>query len=54
MRRMPEAADDTKWLAAEIQRSVDDPLDDISHVDVMAEMDAQIEALLTTGKRNDA
>jgi len=54
MREAHEAAAYTKWLAAEIQDSVDDPRDDISHADVMAEMDAQIEALLTTGKRNDA
>jgi hypothetical protein len=54
MREAHEAAAYTKWLAAEIQSSLDDPRDDIPHADVMAEMDAQIEALLITGKRNDA
>ena len=32
----------TRWLAAEIQESIDDPRPNISHDDVMAEMDADI------------
>ncbi len=50
MRDAHEAAAYTKWLAAEIQASIDDPREDIPHDDVMAEMDAQIDALLANDK----
>lgn len=45
MRKAHEAAAYNHWLAAEIQESIDDPRPNISHDEVMAEMDADIEAL---------
>lgn len=45
MREAHEAAAYTKWLAAEIQESIDDPRPSIPHNEVMAEMDADIAAL---------
>jgi len=50
MREAHEAAAYTKWIAAEIQASIDDPRADVAHEDVMAEMDAQIDALLAADK----
>lgn len=45
MREAHEAAAYTKWLAAEIQKSIDDPRPSIPNDEVMAEMDADISAL---------
>ncbi len=45
MREAHKAAAYSKWLAAEIQESVDDPRPSIPHDEVMAEMDADIAAL---------
>lgn len=45
MREAHEAAAYAKWLAAEIQESIDDPRPSIPHNEVMAEMDADIAAL---------
>ncbi len=45
MREAHEAAAYTKWLAAEIQSSIDDHRPSIPHDEVMAEMDADIAAL---------
>lgn len=46
MRKAHQAAAYTEWLAAEIQESIDDPRPNISHDEVMAEMDADIAALM--------
>ncbi|WP_397452738.1 hypothetical protein [Pseudomonas sp. NA-150] len=54
MREAHEAAAYTKWLAAEIQESIADPRPDISHDDVMAQMDDDIAALLASDKRKPA
>jgi hypothetical protein len=45
MREAHEAAAYNKWLAAEIQASIDDPRPSIHHDEVMAEMDADIAVL---------
>ncbi len=45
MREAHKAAAYTKWLAAEIQESIDDPRPSIPHDEVMAEMDVDIAAL---------
>lgn len=45
MREAHEAAAYNKWLAAEIQASIDDPRPSIAHDEVMAQMDADITAL---------
>ena len=45
MRQAHEAAAYNQWLAAEIQASIDDPLPNLTHDEVMAEMDADIAAL---------
>ncbi len=50
MRKAHQAAAYTEWLAAEIQESIDDPRPNISHDDVMAEMDADIAALMAERK----
>ncbi|MXS77959.1 hypothetical protein ABF87_08285 [Nitrosomonas sp. JL21] len=50
MRKAHQAAAYTEWLAAEIQESIDDPRPNISHDDVMAEMDADIAALMAEHK----
>lgn len=42
MREAHEAAAYSKWLAAEIQESIDDPRPDIAHDEVMARMEARI------------
>ncbi|MDP2783333.1 MAG: hypothetical protein Q8O38_01875 [Sulfurimicrobium sp.] len=42
MREAHEAAAYSKWLAAEIQESIDDPRPSIPHDEVMARMDARI------------
>jgi len=45
MRQAHEAAAYNQWLAGEIQASIDDPLPNLSHDEVIAEMDADIAAL---------
>ena len=50
MRKAHQAAAYTEWLAAEIQEAIDDPRPNISHDDVMAEMDADIAALMAEHK----
>lgn len=45
MRSAHEAAAYNQWLAGEIQASLDDSRSNISHSDVMDEMDSEIEAL---------
>lgn len=50
MRKAHQAAAYTEWLATEIQESIDDPRPNISHDDVMAEMDADIAALMAKHK----
>lgn len=45
MRTAHEAAAYNQWLVDEIQSSIDDPRSNLSHDDVMAEMDADIAAL---------
>lgn len=42
MREAHEAAAYSKWLASEIQESIDDPGPSVAHDDVMARMDARI------------
>ncbi|MFA5521464.1 MAG: hypothetical protein WCY98_04625 [Castellaniella sp.] len=42
MREAHEAAAYNQWLAAEIQKSIDDPRPSIPHDEVMARMDARI------------
>ena len=42
MREAHEAAAYSKWLASEIQQSIDDPRPSIPHEEVMARMDARI------------
>jgi len=53
MREAHKAAAYTKWLAAEIQESIDDPRPSIPDDEVMAEMDADI-ATLPAVKRKRA
>ena len=53
MREAHQAAAYTKWLAAQIQESIDDPRPSIPHDEVMAEMDVDI-AALPAGKRKRA
>ena len=45
MREAHQAAAYTKWMAAEIQESIDDPRPSIPHDEVMAEMGVDIAAL---------
>ena len=45
MRQAHEAAAYNHWLAGEIQASIDDPRPNLSHDEVMAEMEADIAAL---------
>jgi hypothetical protein len=45
LRQAHAAAAYNNWLAGEIQAAIDDPRPDVSHDDVMAEMDADIAAL---------
>lgn len=42
MREAHQAAAYNKWLASEIERSMNDPRPDVSHDDVMARMNARI------------
>lgn len=50
MREAHEAAAYNQWLAAEIQEAIDDPHPNIPHEEVMAEMDADIAALVAEHK----
>ncbi|EOU8399073.1 hypothetical protein ACN1YK_003082 [Escherichia coli] len=50
LRKAHEAAAYNEWLAGEIQEAIDDPRPNISHDDVMAEMDADIAALMAERK----
>lgn len=50
MRKAHQAAAYSEWLATEIQRAIDDPRPNLSHDDVMAEMDADIAALMAEHK----
>lgn len=52
MRKAHQAAAYTEWLAAEIQAAINDPRPNLSHDDVLAEMDADIGAL--TARRKPA
>lgn len=45
MREAHEAAAYTRWVAAELQASIDDPRPNIPHEEVMAEMDADLATL---------
>ncbi len=45
MRKAHQAAAYTDWLAGEIQASIDDPRPNLSHDEVMAELDADVAAL---------
>ena len=45
MRTAHQAAAHNRWLAAEIQESLDDPRSNIPHDEVMAAMDAEIDAI---------
>lgn len=45
LRRAHQAAAYSEWLAAEIQDAIDDPRPNLSHDEVMAEMDADITEL---------
>lgn len=51
MREAHEAAAYNNWLASEIQASIDDRRPNLAHDEVMAEMDADIAALLATRKK---
>lgn len=50
MRVAHQAAAYNAWLAAEVQDAIDDPRANLSHEDVMAEMDADITALVGSAK----
>ncbi|EFH5451016.1 hypothetical protein AACI21_004648 [Escherichia coli] len=50
MRKAHQAAAYSEWLAAEIQDAIDDPRPNLSHNEVMAEMDADIAALAAEHK----
>lgn len=45
MRKAHQAAAYTEWLAAEVQEAIDDPRPNLSHDDVIADMEADIAAL---------
>lgn len=51
MNRRIEAATYGAWLAAEIQAAIDDPRPNIRHEEVMAEMKAEIAAIVRSKKR---
>ena len=44
LRKAHRAAAYSEWLAAEIEEAIDDPRPNLSHDEVMAEMDADIAA----------
>ena len=49
-RKAHQAAAYNQWLAAEVQDAIDDPRPNISHDDVMAEMDADIAEMTGSAK----
>jgi hypothetical protein len=51
LRAAHEAGAYVKWLASEIQESIDDPRPSVSHDEVMLRMDAQIARHKAAGKR---
>lgn len=51
LRKAHEVAAYNEWLAIEIQEAIDDSRPNLSHDDVMVEMDADITALTTTGDK---
>lgn len=51
MREAHQAATYNHWLASEIQTSIDDHRPNLAHDEVMAEMDADIAALLTAKEK---
>lgn len=51
MRDAHQAAAHNRWLAAEIQASLDDPQPSLSHEDVMAAMEAEIGTIERQGER---
>jgi hypothetical protein len=51
MREAHKAAAYGKWLASEIQASIDDPRPSLPHDEVMVEMDADIAALPATKRK---
>jgi PaaA2-like antitoxin len=51
MRTAHRAAAHNRWLAAEIQASLDDPRSSIPHEEVMAALDAEIDAIETPRAR---
>ena len=53
LRKAHKAAAYNEWLAAEIQQSIDDPRPNISHNDAMAEMNADMAALMDDRKPTD-
>ena len=53
LRKAHKAAAYNEWLAAEIQESIDDPRPNIAHNDVMAEMNADMAALMDERKPAD-
>lgn len=53
LRKAHKAAAYNEWLAAEIQKSIDDPRPNVSHNDVMAEMHADIATLMDDRKPAD-
>ena len=53
LRKAHKAAAYNEWLAAGIQESIDDPRPNISHNDAMAEMNADIAALMDDRKPAD-
>ena len=50
LRKAHQAAAYNQWLAAEVQDAIDDPRPNISHDDVMAEMDADIAEMTGSAK----
>lgn len=50
LRKAHQAAAYTDWLATEIREAIDDPRPNLSHEEVMAEMEADIAALATESK----
>jgi hypothetical protein len=51
LRKAHQAATYSKWLATEIQEAVDDSRPNLSHDEVLAEMDADIATLANSSRR---
>jgi hypothetical protein len=54
LRKAHQAAAYSEWLAAEIQEAIDDPRPNLSHDEVMAEMDVDIAAAAKPARRAGA